>query len=186
MSTRSKKAPNKTTNDGKYPKPKLFSHQKIQSNSLNQPLTIDQHLSNYHNDLRIQTTTNQPIKYSIPTPLCNIAASRMLKHMSGLERLPKRLTPAAINKEKSVQLTFYEHRPLINRRGFNKYPYPFTLLHPNERIKEDKLQDTVENKQNKKARYESSEASEMVEPSSSLPIHHSSTCHIASIISNLD
>ncbi|KAG2205524.1 hypothetical protein INT47_005898 [Mucor saturninus] len=60
------------------PRPRLHAHHRIKSDpvQVEPPLTIDQHLSNYHESLRASPSTphfSSPLRFDFPVPLSSIA-----------------------------------------------------------------------------------------------------------------
>ncbi|CEJ02074.1 hypothetical protein RMCBS344292_16091 [Rhizopus microsporus] len=182
MSIRTKRRKSPVVTDITYLKPKLYAHHEIDSNSLDRPLTIDQHLHVYRLNKQSQ---NHPLKYNMPEPLSSVAAERVSRRMS-IKPDEQPSTGSHQQKENLSRLAFYEHTTLSYHKGLSKLPYPFTLPHP------DKKQDV----QQQKDHYVSPVLSKRVRNESSPKEHHSeqtqvipstfSGSHLAYIISTLD
>ncbi|KAG0850337.1 hypothetical protein G6F17_009965 [Rhizopus arrhizus] len=105
MSPKSRRSQKKQTTEETRPKPRLHAHQRIRSDSvqIQPPLTIDQHLSNYHQSLRTLTTSSNTMS---PT-----------------------LSSSSSTSTETINL-FYQHRPLTWPSQISHLPY--TLLHPHQ------------------------------------------------------
>ncbi|KAG1155730.1 hypothetical protein G6F37_008275 [Rhizopus arrhizus] len=108
MSPKSRRSQKKQTTEETRPKPRLHAHQRIRSDpvQIQPPLTIDQHLSNYHQSL----TSTHRLQTQFPLITKSTSPS---------------LSPT---KEETIHL-FYQHQPLTS--SSQSIPHlPFTLLHP--------------------------------------------------------
>ncbi|KAI9245431.1 hypothetical protein BY458DRAFT_466311, partial [Sporodiniella umbellata] len=125
MSPKSRRSSKRSTPplDEPRPKPRLHAHQRIRSDpiGIEPPLTIDQHLFNYHESLRVippRLHIQPPPKSSqLTSPTLSPASQQQLLHP-----LHKQDAPC-----------FYRHFPLT----FSTYPHqpqhvPLTLLHPSK------------------------------------------------------
>ncbi|KAI9493753.1 hypothetical protein BDB00DRAFT_882974 [Zychaea mexicana] len=103
------------------PRPRLHAHHRIRSDpfGVEPPLTIDQHLSNYHQSLLSPSARTE----------------RMDVHHHHPSGLSLSSPPSAGTAAAQATAVFYQHRPLTllanaeNPAGQGP-PFPFTLLHP--------------------------------------------------------
>ncbi|KAI8147657.1 hypothetical protein BJV82DRAFT_642979 [Fennellomyces sp. T-0311] len=123
------------------PRPRLHAHHRIRSDpfGVEPPLTIDQHLNNYHQSLlspSARTERFSPTRYTQErqrtpsTPSSSTAATSSNANDSNNTSSDNTSTPDKQQEEPSA--IFYQHRPLTlhsNPAGQGP-PFPFTLLHP--------------------------------------------------------
>jgi hypothetical protein len=116
------------------------------------PLTIDQHLSNYHESLK-----EDRYRFDFPSPLSSIAKSHYkkpppvtpsptLSPSSSTTSLPSFNLVLDDLKYKNQQeeeqqddSLFYQHRPLKWTKPTSNFPY--TLLHPTQKQEEEQEQE---------------------------------------------
>ncbi|CAO3680210.1 unnamed protein product [Rhizopus stolonifer] len=123
MSPKSRRSSKKNTppTDEPRPKPRLHAHQKIRSDpvQIEPPLTIDQHLSNYHESL-----------HAIPSRLNIIPLASKSSQLTSPTLSSASSTQQPAEEEKISNFnTFYQHFPLTYSTYSNQN-LPFTLLHP--------------------------------------------------------
>lgn len=108
MSPKSKRTQKKIMSLDLHPRPRLHAHQRIRSDryQAERPLTIDQHLNNYHQ--------SHPMESNNPTPSSksDISASPTSSSQEYTDDIP----------------TFYQHKTLFY--SADNHPLPYTLLHP--------------------------------------------------------
>ncbi|KAI8637749.1 hypothetical protein BD408DRAFT_424013 [Parasitella parasitica] len=80
MSPKSRRSQKRGLAEETRPKPRLHAHHRIRSDPVRvePPLTIDQHLSNYHQSLSGATATHErhtPVRFNFPLPLSSAARS---------------------------------------------------------------------------------------------------------------
>lgn len=80
MSPKSRRSQKRGLAEEPRPRPRLHAHHRIRSDPVRvePPLTIDQHLSNYHQSLTSVTTTHErytPVRFNFPLPLSSAARS---------------------------------------------------------------------------------------------------------------
>lgn len=182
MSMRTKRRKLPVVTDTTYLKPKLYAHYEIDSNSLDRPLTIDQHLHVYRINKQAQ---NNLLKHSMPEPLISVAVERVSRRMS-IRPDEQPSTSSHQQKENLSRLSFYEHTALSYHKGLSNLPYPFTLPHPDKKQSVQQQKDHyVSPVLNKRARNEPppkehhSEQTQVISPTFS-------GSHLAYIISTLD
>lgn len=75
MSPKSRRSQKRGLVDEARPRPRLHAHHRIKSDpvQIEPPLTIDQHLSNYHQSLRTTPLSNHHSRFNFPVPLSSIA-----------------------------------------------------------------------------------------------------------------
>ncbi|KAI9017999.1 hypothetical protein CLU79DRAFT_706153 [Phycomyces nitens] len=114
MSPKSRRTHKKSAAEEARPRPRLHAHHRIRSDpvQVEPPLTIDQHLSNYHRSLRT------------PAP-----AERFSPHIIDTPSPPAHPAPSPVFPTPSAGL-FYQHRPLTFPHLKDATPATFSLLHP--------------------------------------------------------
>jgi hypothetical protein len=147
MSPKSRRSQKRGVAEEARPRPRLHAHHRIRSDPVRvePPLTIDQHLSNYHQSLRT-TDRHTPVRFNFPLPLSSTARSPLIK--------PHESTPSpTLSHSSSTSLPsiqhiiddkpstpketlFYQHRPLTFTRPQNS-SFPYTLLHPAQQQEEE-------------------------------------------------
>jgi len=80
MSPKSRRSQKRGLAEEPRPRPRLHAHHRIRSDPVRvePPLTIDQHLSNYHQSLTSVTTAHErhtPVRFNFPLPLSSAARS---------------------------------------------------------------------------------------------------------------
>ncbi|KAI8384645.1 uncharacterized protein BYT42DRAFT_268995 [Radiomyces spectabilis] len=149
MSPKSRKTQKRVCEEAQHPRPRLHAHHRIQSDSydVERPLTIDQHLNNYHRSLSsrlVKLDTLSPPKQHVSAPIRVLPTPSSVGLPIGFSPLSSRSSSSSISVEEpqspspdrlacpSVSSTstetFFQHRPLT----FSKKPDTIctTLLGP--------------------------------------------------------
>ncbi|KAI8886231.1 hypothetical protein K501DRAFT_152621, partial [Backusella circina FSU 941] len=95
MSPKSRRSQKRGAAEEARPRPRLHAHHRIRSDPVRvePPLTIDQHLSNYHQSLRTPTPITErfsPVRFNFPLPLSSAARSP-----SNLKKVNQPQTPTS-------------------------------------------------------------------------------------------
>jgi DNA-binding transcriptional MerR regulator len=95
MSPKSRRSQKRGAAEEARPRPRLHAHHRIRSDPVrvDPPLTIDQHLSNYHQSLRTPTPITErfsPVRFNFPLPLSSAARSP-----SNLKKVNQPQTPTS-------------------------------------------------------------------------------------------
>ncbi|KAI8376859.1 hypothetical protein BD560DRAFT_367591 [Blakeslea trispora] len=112
MSPKSRRSQKRGVAEEARPRPRLHAHHRIRSDpvQVEPPLTIDQHLSNYHQSLR-----------AIPAPPNGLDTTKREEIVRESSKPPSNM--------------FYQHRPLTFTRP-QSTNFPYTLLHPAQQQKQ--------------------------------------------------
>lgn len=118
-SRRTQRSSSSKVEEATRPRPRLHAHHRIQSDPyrVDPPLTIDQHLNNYHQSLGRR-------KRGASESELNNNNDRQAASSSSNNNKPEQPPPVTL---------FYQHRPLspYNPSSAGQIPpFPFTLLHP--------------------------------------------------------
>ncbi|KAI8329025.1 hypothetical protein EDC96DRAFT_549207 [Choanephora cucurbitarum] len=138
MSPKSRRSQKRGVAEEARPRPRLHAHHRIRSDPVRvePPLTIDQHLSNYHQSLSIPP----PVRFNhFPLPLSSTARTpssvrQTVRDMPALPSIHQLMDDHTTQKKPNL---FYQHRPLTFTRPENTH-FPYTLLHPAQQQEEDK------------------------------------------------
>lgn len=122
MSPKSRRSQKRGLAEEPRPRPRLHAHHRIRSDPVRvePPLTIDQHLSNYHQSLTSVTTAHErhtPVRFNFPLPLSSAARSP--------SNLKKVITPSQ-QQQQQQQAQHVPQLPLQQHR--DRTPSP-TLSH---------------------------------------------------------
>lgn len=153
--TQRKSGAQSISEDEPRPRPRLHAHHRIRSDpyQVDPPLTIDQHLSNYHRSLLSPTRSNKASPLSqVTTASSSSAISEKTNNISPINGVTtsspsapsSTITPNITQQHQQtnhpqqvqtppspfVNTTFYQHRPLKLNAPAGQAPFPFTLLHP--------------------------------------------------------
>lgn len=153
-SRRSHKRPAAGPAEEPRPRPRLHAHHRIRSDTygVEPPLTIDQHLSNYHRSLvTISADTPSPARQDDQRSSSSPAASGddLLSSSTQEQPVPRPSTQvspatAAANSMPPETTTFYRHKPLTISTDSSSKKLPFTLLHPTLKSSSPKAKDKDE------------------------------------------